>query len=749
MKTHSTSRLHSAYPFVPTLSHVGELLIAVIVLAAAQNFTALVVGANPDTSAPTVPFSLQMTSRSATEIDISWAASTDNVGVTGYHVYRGAALVATVVDPNYADLSLTPNTNYTYTVTAFDAASNESLPSAGLGASTLADTSAPSIPSNVHQTGQTTSSITITWNASSDNVAVMSYDIYRNGSLIRSQPGTSYTDNGLGVYTGYTYTIAARDAANNGSNVSAPLNAFTAPDTTAPTTPDNLRRTTSTVSSISLAWNASTDDVGVTGYRVYRSGSLIASTGATSYTNTGLIVSSSYTYTVSAYDASSNASSQSAPFVTASSNDTTAPTIPANPRTTDIKDTSLTIAWDASTDDVAVTGYKIYRDGALIGTSTSPMYADLGLTPVTQYDYTIMAYDAANNTSALSSVLRATTAYDTTAPSIPTSLSASDATDTTIHLTWNASSDNVAVTGYDLYRGNVIITSTTGTTFTDTGLTINALYSYRVRAHDAAGNNSLQSSALSVSTLPDRIAPSTPTNVASMTQTVQSIDLSWNASTDDAAMTSELTYSLYRDGIFVSTQAGLSYSDTGLHYNRTYRYQITSTDPSGNISALSPALNVTTLPDTTAPTVALTTPTDGQSAKLTFTISATAADDLELNRVEFFVDSTRLAVVSNAPYSFGWNSYAVHNGTHVLTARAYDASGNTASQSLSISVINPPPPIIGDLNGDHRINIYDLSILLSHFNKPGSGDFNNNGKVDIFDLSVLLSHFGLDNSNYQ
>ena len=749
MKIQNASQWHSAYPHIPTLSHVGELLIAVIVLAAAQNFTALVVGANPDTTAPSVPTSLQMTSRSATEIDISWAASSDNVGVTGYHVYRAAALVATVVDPNYADLSLTPNTNYTYTVAAFDAAANESLPSAGLGASTLADTSAPSIPSNVHQTGQTTSSITIAWNASSDNVGVTSYDIYRNGSLVRSQPGTSYTDTSLGVYTGYAYTIAARDAANNGSNLSAQLNAFTAQDITAPTVPDMLHRTTSTVSSISLAWNASTDDVGVTGYRVYRSGSLLVTTGGTIFTDTGLSASSSYTYTVSAYDASSNASSQSAPFATTSSNDTTAPTIPANLRASSTKDTSLAIAWDASTDDVGVTGYKVYRDGALIGTSATTTYADTGLTPVTQYDYTVTAYDAANNSSVASAVFHATTAYDTTAPTIPSNLMATDVTDTTIRVIWSTSSDNVGVTGYDLYRGSALISSMTGTSYTDTGLTINALYSYRVRAHDGAGNNSLQSTALSVSTLPDRVAPSTPTNVASLTQTVQSIDLTWNASTDDAAMTSELTYSLYRDGVFVRTQSGLSYSDSGLHYNRVYHYQITATDPSGNISSLSPMLSVTTLPDTTAPMVAITSPVDGQTAKLTFTVAAVASDDLELNRVEFFVDSTRIAVVLSAPYSFSWNSYAVHNGTHVFMARAYDASGNAASQSVSISVINPPPPITGDLNGDHRINIYDLSILLSHFNKTGAGDFNNNGKVDIFDLSVLLSHFGLDNSNYQ
>ncbi len=74
--------------------------------------------------------------------------------------------------------------------------------------------------------------------------------------------------------------------------------------------------------------------------------------------------------------------------------------------------------------------------------------------------------------------------------------------------------------------------------------------------------------------------------------------------------------------------------------------------------------------------------------------------------------------------------------------------GRRRSSADIVNLTNPPPPINGDLNGDHKVNIYDLSLLLSHWNKAGSGDFNNNGKVDIFDLSVLLARYGQDNSNY-
>ncbi|MEO7364551.1 MAG: fibronectin type III domain-containing protein [Candidatus Saccharimonadales bacterium] len=749
MRTSKTVRVSPLLRYLPSIMHVGELVIGLVLLAAVQNFWAVLAGASPDISPPSVPTGLALSGRSATEIDISWNASTDDVAVTGYHIYRGGVLRGDSATTDYADTGLAPNTSYTYTVSAYDAVPNTSAESNPLNASTLADTAPPSVPQNVHQTGQTTNSVSLAWDASNDNVGVLSYDIYRNGALVRSQPGTTYTDTGLAVYTSYTYNIAARDAANNGSILSTSLNAATAQDTTAPTVPDNLRKVSSTVSSISLTWDSSTDNVGIAGYRLYRDGAFIGSTGGTTYTDSGLNVSSSYSYTVQAYDAAGNSSTQSAPYVTSSSADVTPPSAPTNLRATTVLDTSISFAWDASTDDVAVTGYKLYRDGALIGTTTVTSYTDTGLQPVTQYSYTIKAYDAANNVSLASAALVVTTAYDTTAPTVPTNLRTTAITDTTISLAWDLASDNVAVTGYDLYRGGSLITTTTGTSFTDSGLATDTAYSYRIRAHDASSNNSAQSSPLATATIPDTVAPATPANLVSASQTTTSVSLSWDAATDDASPANQIVYKLYRDGVLVITQPGLSHVDSGLHYGRAYSYSVTSVDASGNESLSSSSLSVSTLPDTSPPSVVIDTPADGQTAQLTFQISATASDDLELNRVEFYADSTLIATTTTLPYALNWNSYAVHNGAHILSAKAIDASGNQSSRSITVTINNPPPPITGDLNGDHKVNIYDLSILLSHFNKPGAGDFNNNGKVDIFDLSVLLSRFGSDNSNYQ
>jgi len=738
-------RWKKRHHYLPALAHVVELLLAVAIFAGGQNLLMELVGASPDITPPSVPVNLQMVARSASDIEISWNASTDDVGVAGYHVFRNGVQVGTPTTNDYDDTGLTPNTAYTYTVSAYDAASNESAQSAPLQATTLTDGLPPSIPGNLHQTGSTIHSISIAWDNSSDNVSVTGYDIYRNGSLIRSQPQTTFTDTGLAVYTSYTYTVTAHDGSGNTSSLSQPLLAATDQDTTPPSVPANVQESGSSVNSIDLSWGNSTDDVGVTGYHVYRDGSLVGTAGGNSFTDTGLNVSSSYTYTVSAFDAVGNESNQSVPFFANSSNDTTPPTIPANVHTTDIKDNAISLAWDDSTDDVGVAGYAIYRDGHLIGTSTTADYTDSGLAPFTDYSYAVGAYDAANNSSAASAQLNTQTAYDTTDPTTPANLASPSQTDTTVSLTWDAASDNIAVASYDIYRDGVLVTNTTGTNFTDTGLNVNISYSYSVRANDGSGNHSAQSSPINVSTLTDQVAPATPANLTSPSQTTTSIDLSWNAATDDVAVVS---YKLYRGGTFLANVSGTTYTDSGRQYNTAYSYTVSAVDAAGNESPQSATYTIHTLPDTTAPTVHVTAPTNGQTKSLTFTISATASDDLALSKVVFYADSTQIASISHSPFAFNWNSYAVHNGSHTITAKAYDATGNTATNAITININNPPPPITGDLNGDHKVNIFDLSILLSNWNKSGAGDFNNNGRVDIFDLSVLLSHYGQDNSGY-
>ncbi|GAA2354799.1 hypothetical protein Cme02nite_48100 [Catellatospora methionotrophica] len=205
-----------------------------------DQFAMLVANANPavptapvnDTQAPSVPGGLTVTGTTASSVALAWTASTDNIGVTGYDVYRGTTKVGTATGTTYSDTGLTASTAYSYTVRARDAAGNTSAASASVTGTTTAgggDTSAPTVPANLRAGAVTTSSITLAWDASTDNVGVTGYDVYRGTTKANANPvvGTSYTDTGLTASTAYSYTVRARDAAGNVSAASAAFSATT------------------------------------------------------------------------------------------------------------------------------------------------------------------------------------------------------------------------------------------------------------------------------------------------------------------------------------------------------------------------------------------------------------------------------------------------------------------------------------------------------------------------------------------
>ncbi len=182
----------------------------------------------------------------------------------------------------------------------------------GLTAATAAcpDMQSPSPPTGLTKTGSTGTSISIAWTASTDNVGVTGYGNYRDGALIAIGPGTTYTYVGLTCGTTYTLAVDASDAAGNRSPtaaLTASTNACT--DTQAPTAPTGLATTGSSTTSISVAWTASTDNVGVAGYDLYSAGSKLGTTSSTSYTYSGLKCGTSYTLGVDAYDSAGNVSS--------------------------------------------------------------------------------------------------------------------------------------------------------------------------------------------------------------------------------------------------------------------------------------------------------------------------------------------------------------------------------------------------------------------------------------------------------
>ena len=491
--------------------------------------------AHTDTAPPVVPAGLTATAAGPAAINLSWTASIDNVGVTAYIVRRNGVQVGTSLTTSYTDTGLTDATAYTYTVAARDASGNVSADSTSASATTADDTP-PSTPTGLAATAAGTVEISLTWNASTDNVDVANYIVSRNGVQLASTTTSSFTDAGLAPATTYSYTVAARDASGNVSPASTSASATTGSpaDTSPPSTPTGVVATAAGATTINLSWSAATDNVAVTGYAVKRNGLQVGTSTTTSFADTGLASGLTYSYTVAARDAAGNVSGISV-IASAMTVDIIAPTAPASLTATAAGAATVNLTWTAASDNVGVTSYVVKRNGTQLATTTTSSYADTGLTSATTYIYTVAARDAAGNVSANSASASATTA-DSIAPTIPTALIATAAGATAVNLTWTASTDNVGVTGYIVSRNGVTVGTTTATSFADSGLSSATTYSYTVAAGDAAGNVSVNSAVVSVTTA-DVTPPSAPTGVVATAAGATTINLTWIASTDNVGVT--------------------------------------------------------------------------------------------------------------------------------------------------------------------------------------------------------------------
>src|SRR5439155_1083252 len=161
-----------------------------------------------DTTAPSAPTGLTAAAAGSSGANMSWSASTDDVGVTGYIVRRNGVQVGTPVSTSYADAGLSAATTYSYTVAARDAAGNISPNSTSVSI-TIADTTPPSVPTGLTAAAAGSSGANLSWSASTDNVGVTGYIVRRNGVQIATPGSRSYADTGLSAATTYSYTIAA------------------------------------------------------------------------------------------------------------------------------------------------------------------------------------------------------------------------------------------------------------------------------------------------------------------------------------------------------------------------------------------------------------------------------------------------------------------------------------------------------------------------------------------------------------
>jgi len=553
-----------------------------------------------DTQAPSAPTGLAAPGLTDRTVTLSWSPSSDNVGVTGYTVYRGGTQVGTPAGTGFTDTGLSPSTLYSYTVKARDAAGNASAASGTLTVTTQPpDTTPPSTPTGLASPSQTSSSVSLTWTASTDNYGVAGYSVYRNGTQVAAPAGAAYTDTGLSPSTLYSYTVKARDAAGNLSAASAALGVTTQAGNSATvyykkgfTTPYLHYRpaggTWTTPPGVPMP------DSEVPGYARHTV-NLGAATqlecdfnnGSGTWDNNN---GANYFLPMGTSTFNAGAITAGPPFV-----DVQPPTAPANLTSPSKTSNSVTLSWTASSDDVGVTGYLVFRGGTQVGTPTATSFTDTGLTAGTGYSYTVKAKDAAGNVSAASAALSVTTSAGSSVtvyykPGFPAPY---------IHYrpaggTWTTPPgvpmSTAEVSGY--FKHTVSLGAATqlecdfnngsGTWDNNGGL------NYFI----PAGVYTFNAGAITPGAPPtDTTPPSTPTGLALVSKTATTISLGWTASTDNVGV---VGYDVLRNGVKVGSPATNGYADSGLTAGTLYSYTVKARDAAGNLSAASAALGVTT-----------------------------------------------------------------------------------------------------------------------------------------------------------
>ncbi|MEU4157451.1 discoidin domain-containing protein [Actinoplanes sp. NPDC026670] len=174
-----------------------------------------------DSQAPSAPGNLAYTQPASGQIRLTWNASTDNVGVTGYDVYANGQLRSSVAGNVLTFTDNQPDSaTVQYYVRAKDAAGNVSANSNTVTRTgATGDTQAPTTPGTLSYTVPASGQIRLAWGASTDNVGVTGYNVYANGALKTTVTGLTYTDSQPDSAT-VAYYVKARDAAGNESAAS-------------------------------------------------------------------------------------------------------------------------------------------------------------------------------------------------------------------------------------------------------------------------------------------------------------------------------------------------------------------------------------------------------------------------------------------------------------------------------------------------------------------------------------------------
>lgn len=356
---------------------------------------------------------------------------------------------------------------------------------------------------------------------------------------------------------------------------------------------------------------------------------------------------------------------------------------------------TVSLQWDPSP-DTGVAGYKVYYqpDSSTIPFQGAPLDVQNitaatinNLDPAHSYSFAVTAYDAAGAESAYSNVV---TVPEMQAPTTNVTYPANAVTVAGVVSVTAAATDNVGVTKVEFYVNGVLKATDTGSPYVfswDTTALAPGTYTLSTKAYDAAGNVG-QSQSVTVTVANDLQAPAVSLTSPGNNLTVNgTVSIAANA-TDNVGV-SRVEFYLNNALLGATNTPPYAYSwNTKGVANGVYNVTAKAYDNAGNIGQ-SQMVTVNVFNDVIAPSITLTSPSDGATLSGTVAIGAGATDNLGVSRVEFYRNGVLMGTSSAAPFSYSWDTSKVANGSYTLTAKAYDAAGNVGlSQSTSVNVAN-------------------------------------------------------------
>ena len=571
--------------------------------------------APPNTTPPTVPSGLAATATSTTQITVSWVASSDPEDPASqikYNVWRDGVQIATTAPgvTSYQNSGLIPSTTYAYAVSASDPAGNTSALSAAVPATTQ------SLPVPVISSF-TASPSTITAGLS----ATLSWQV-SNATSVRIDPNvgdvTGLTSKSVSPTTTVTYTLTAT---NSNGQAATQTTVQVTPDTDPPSVPSNLGAAAQSSTRIDLSWWASTDNVGVSGYRIFRDGVAVGTAPTTTYSETGLAAGTTYTYTVSAYDAAGNESAKSGGVSATTQSQSSAPSYTTNFSLAENplseggqwrNGRAVGLDW---TDVSTVPGYAIGTQSGFGGfddsiavlqgnwgadqSATATVYRryQQPVTPDEEVEL-LLRFTLGPHTARGYEVLFSVGAFTNLVAIVRWNGPLGDFTvlDTRQRQTPIADGDVVkaTITGNTIvaYVNNVVVLQSTDSTFTSgnpgVGFFFQANGSLGGNTNSDFGFTSYSATSNSVAN-----APSVPSNLVASPTSSSQIALSWSASSGQAGPIAG--YNVFRDGIQIGESTSTTYNDSGLSPSTSYSYAVSAYDVFGNTSSQSAPVRATTL----------------------------------------------------------------------------------------------------------------------------------------------------------